>query len=221
MESSKEKRTVAILAQQIKARMEGEGTGHDWWHVYRVWRNALYIARREKSAGIFEVQLAALLHDVADWKFSNGDTEKGGRVAKSLLRKLKVNEKTIGKVCYIVDNISFKGGFGKVLDTKEGMIVQDADRIDALGAIGIARAFAYGGSKGRELYNPKIRPMAYKNFEHFRKAHAKSTTVNHFYEKLFLLRGQMNTKTGKEIAKEREEFMKKYLDTFYKEWKGL
>ncbi len=221
MEADRRQAIVRKLAIAVRERMEGESTGHDWWHVYRVWKGSLYLAKREKGADTFTVQLAALLHDISDWKFSNGDASKGARIARRLLKQLKVDGKTIGKVSYIVENVSFKGGFGKALDTEEGMIVQDADRLDALGAIGIARAFAYGGSQSREIYNPGIKPMRYRSFSHFRKSNAKSTTINHFYEKLLLLRKQMNTKTGKEVAKEREEFMNEYLNRFYKEWDGI
>lgn len=213
-------RKVIIVASTVRKRMAGESTGHDWWHVYRVWRNSLYIARGERGADLFIVQLAALLHDIADWKFSNGDTKRGAKVAREILKRAGVDEKSIRQVCHIVENVSYKGGFGIALDTREGRIVQDADRVDALGAIGIARAFAYGGSKGRELYNPYIKPRKYRNFEEFKKSSGRSTTINHFYEKLLLLRKRMNTRTGKELAMERERFMREYLERFYKEWKG-
>lgn len=213
-----ENQIVKRTADYVKERLSGEGTGHDWWHVYRVWKASLYIAKRERKCDLFTVQIAALLHDIADWKF-NKDPLLGSKIAKQLLRRYKVNKDTITNVCYIVDNISFKGGTSRTkMRTKEGMIVQDADRLDALGAIGIARTFAYGGFKGRDIYNPGIKPLKYRNFKEFKRLHSKSTTINHFYEKLLLLRDLMNTKTGRRIAKEREDFMKEYLDRFFKDW---
>ncbi len=211
---------IKSVAERVKEKMLGESTGHDWWHVYRVWKNAIYLAEHEKGIDVYVVQLAALLHDIADWKFSGGDTTAGAKMAREMLEDVGVERGSIEIVCDIVENVSFKGGFGTRLSTKEGMIVQDADRLDALGAIGIARAFAYGGSKGREIYNPGISPLQYRDFEDYKKSNSRSTTVNHFYEKLFLLTGQMGTEAGRRIAREREEFMKEYLDRFYEEWNG-
>lgn len=201
-----------------KDKLLGEGTGHDWWHVFRVWELAKVIGKKEK-ADLFIVELSALLHDIADWKFYHGDETIGPKVAREWLEKLKVEQKIIEKVCHIVEHVSFKGaGVESKMQTLEGKIVQDADRLDAIGAIGIARAFAYGGSKGRELYNPTIKPKQYKTFEEYKKS--DGPTINHFYEKLLLLKDRMNTTTGKRFAESRHKYLEGFLKRFYKEWGG-
>lgn len=183
----------------VKKISEKEGSGHDWWHVYRVWKNALLLAQKEKI-NLFVVQLAALLHDIADWKFHGGDQTKGPRLARKWLEKLKVDESVIHHVCEIISDMSFKGaGVKTKMKSIEGQIVQDADRLDAIGAIGIARTFAYGGYKRREIYNPKVRPQKHRSFEQYKKS--SGTTINHFYEKLLILKDLMNTKKAKKIAK--------------------
>lgn len=189
--------------------------GHDWSHIQRLRRTALYMARLE-HADVFRVELMALFHDIADWKFS--DTEfAGGKIARRWLTRAGIEQEIINDVCYVVDHISFKGGHNKYrLPTIEGKIVQDADRIDALGAIGVARAFAYGGFKQRTMHNPDIRPGQTKNFKQYRKD--PGTTINHFYEKILKLKSQMNTPTGKKLAHERDLFVRKYLKQFLKEW---
>jgi len=197
----------------------GEGSGHDWWHVYRVWKNAIHIGKQE-SVDIFVVELAALLHDVADWKFHDGNDEIGPQVAKEWLESLGVPEDTVSHVCQIIKDISFKGaGVVTAMKTTEGMVVQDADRLDALGAIGIARTFAYGGSKNREMYNPDINPEMHASFEQYKKS--QGTSINHFYEKLLLLKELMNTATAKQIAEKRHAVMEDYLAQFYREWEGI
>lgn len=202
----------------VKDKMSGEGSGHDWWHVHRVWRNAVHIGKKEK-ADMFIVELGALLHDIADFKFHNGDDMAGARVSRDWLEKQRVDKETIKRVCDIVRGVSFKGAKVKSeLKTKEGMVVQDADRLDALGAIGIARTFAYGGAKGREIYNPEIKVVKHESFEEYKNAN--STSINHFFEKLLLLKDLMNTKSGKQMAEERHKFLKQYLDRFFKEWDG-
>jgi len=204
--------------EYVRKNLEGEGTGHDWWHVYRVWKNAVHIGKKE-NADLFVVQLAALLHDIADWKFHKGDDSVAPRLAREWLEKINVKKDIISHVCDIIKNVSFKGaGVKSQIKTKEGMVVQDADRLDAMGAIGIARAFAYGGHKGREIHNPNIKPKKHETFEEYRSD--IGTTINHFYEKLFLLKDLMNTRTAKKIAEKRHEFMKQYLDRFLKEWEG-
>jgi uncharacterized protein len=176
------------------------------------------LAQSEK-ADMFVVELAALLHDIADWKFNKGRFDIGPKIAREWLKKLKVEEPTIAHICEIVKNISFKGaGVKNLINTKEGMIVQDADRLDALGAIGIARTFAYGGYVGREIYDPEIKPVKRRTFSAYKNA--KSSSVNHFYKKLLLLKDRMNTKSAKKIAAKRHQFVKAYLDRFYKEWDG-
>jgi len=202
----------------IKNKLSGEGSGHDWWHIYRVWNNALYIGKREK-ADMFVVQLAALLHDISDWKFNNGDDTVGPKLAREWLEKQKVEEEIISHVCEIIKDLSFKGaGVKSQMPTIEGMIVQDSDRLDAIGAIGIARTFAYGGHKNNEMYNPNIKPALHTSFEQYKNN--SSSTINHFYEKLLLLKDLMNTETAKKIAEKRHKYMEKFLDEFYKEWSG-
>jgi len=213
------KEIIKKTADFVKNKLSGEGTGHDWWHTYRVWRVAGEIMKKEKGADLFVVELAALLHDIADWKFYNGDDSVGPKVAAAWLKKVKVSEGIISQVASIIKNLSFKGaGVKSKINTKEGMIVQDADRLDALGAVGIARTFAYGGAKGREIYNPEIRPVKHKNFEQYKKS--QGTSLNHFYEKLFLLKNLMNTKAGKEIAMARHKFTAEYVKEFLEEWGG-
>ena len=204
------------ITEYLEKNFKNEATGHDYWHFVRVWKIAKYIAKKE-GGGRFVIELGALLHDIADWKFNGGTNEIGIEKAKALLQSFNVDEKTINQVCYIIDNISFKGAKVKSsMETKEGKIVQDADKLDALGAIGIARAFAYGGKLNREIYNPDIKPTMHASFEEYKNS--KGTTVNHFYEKLLLLKDLMNTKTGKQIAQKRNQFIKDYLKEFFKEW---
>jgi len=186
-------------------KLKGESSGHYWWHVYRVWKNAIQIAQSER-VNMPVVQLAALLHDIADWKMHGGDVMAGPRMAREFLEKTAADGQIIDHVCDIIEKISFKGAktASEVL-TKEGQVVQDADRLDAIGAIGIARAFAYGGYKNRELYNPEIKPTLHETFEQYKNN--SSPTINHFYEKLLLLKDLMNTDTAKKIALERHAFM--------------
>ncbi len=209
---------IERTVQYVRQLLEGEGSGHDWWHVYRVWRNAVFIAEKEK-ADLFVVELAALLHDIADWKFHDGDDSKGPRAASEWLLKLNVEEPIIQHVSGIIRDMSFKGaGVDSMMKSPEGKVVQDADRLDAIGAIGIARTFAYGGSTGREMYNPEIPPEKHESFEHYKNS--KGPTVNHFYEKLLLLKDRMNTGTAKRLAQERHEYMEKFLEQFFREWNG-
>lgn len=202
----------------VRARMEGEGTGHDWWHVDRVRRTALRLAAGE-GADPYVVELAALLHDVADHKFHGGDETAGPRAAREWLEGVGADAGTVEHVCAIVAELSFKGaGVATPMSTREGAVVQDADRLDAIGAIGIARTFAYGGSRGRPLHDPEARPEAHASFEAY-KASA-GPTVNHFYEKLLLLRERMNTAAARRVAGERHRFMEEFLERFFHEWEG-
>lgn len=207
-------------AQFVRSKLEGEGSGHDWWHILRVWNMAKRLASETTDpVSTLVIELAALLHDIADHKFHNGDLTIGPRVASEWLKSLEVNEKVIDHVSDIIKDLSFKGAeVATPMETMEGKIVQDADRLDAIGAIGIARAFAYGGYKSRELYNPSIEPILHSSFEDYRKD--KGHTINHFYEKLFLLKDRMNTDSAKKIAEERHQFMTKYVDRFLQEWDG-
>lgn len=213
---------IKKTVQYIKERMSGESSGHDWWHIYRVYKTAEYIGKKEK-ADLFVIRLAALLHDVADWKFTGGNDSIGPNLAKKWLKKLKVNNDAIDRVCEIIKEVSFKGVSTKSIPrTEEGMVVQDADRLDAIGAIGIARTFATGAKFNKVIYDPAISPRRYKSAEEYVISTTKKngTVINHFYEKLLLLKDLMNTKTAKRIAVRRHKFMKEYLVRFLKEWKG-
>jgi uncharacterized protein len=206
--------TIRFVKEQLK---NAEG-GHDWFHIERVYKNALLIAKEEKC-DLEVVKLAALLHDIADSKFHNGDESVGPKTAKTFLEAQNVKEETILHVIAIIENISFKGGnFDQQFHSKELAIVQDADRLDAIGAIGIARTFNYGGFKNRALYDPEIAPNLAMSKEEYKKSEAP--TINHFYEKLLLLKDKMNTETGKKIAKKRHDFMIHFLAQFYAEWDG-
>jgi uncharacterized protein len=200
------------FVRQTLANAEG---GHDWWHIHRVWINAKRIAQTEK-ANLLVVELAALLHDIADSKFHNGDEEIGPATAGKFLKSINMDDETIIHVRQIIRHISFKTGFDdKTFHSKELEIVQDADRLDAIGAIGIARTFSYGGFKGREIYNPEIPPNLNMSKEEYKNSAAPS--INHFYEKLLLLKDKMNTAIGKRMAKRRHQFMELYLEQFYSE----
>lgn len=202
----------------VKEKLQNAEGGHDWFHIERVYKNALLIANDE-VCDVQIVKLGALLHDIADSKFNNGDELVGPKVAREFLELQKVPEDVIDHVIKIIENISFKGGnFEKKFDSIELQIVQDADRLDAIGAIGIARTFNYGGFKNRQLYNPNIAPNLKMSKEEYKKNEAP--TLNHFYEKLLLLKDKMNTQTGKEIAQERHKFMELFLSQFYAEWDG-
>jgi uncharacterized protein len=209
---------ISKIAGEVKIKLEGEGSGHDWWHVYRVWKMAERIGK-EENANLVIVELAALLHDIADWKFFDGDDTVGPRVASEMLAKYQVPQEMIDVIAQIIQEGSFKGaGVKTVPVTLEGKIVQDADRLDAIGAIGIARTFAYGGHKNRAMYDPAIKPVLHTSKEQYFKN--QSPTINHFYEKLLLLKDLMNTSAAKEIAEKRHKFMEEYLDRFYQEWEG-
>jgi uncharacterized protein len=202
----------------VKRELENAEGGHDWFHIERVYRNAVLIAKDE-ACDTTVVQLGALLHDIADSKFHNGDETIGPKIARAFLEAENVDQETIVHVVNIIDNISYKGGnFEKQFCSVELDVVQDADRLDAIGAIGIARAFHYGGFKNRTLYDPKIAPNTRMTKEEYKNNDAP--TINHFYEKLFLLKDKMNTQTGKQIAAERHRYMEGFISQFYAEWEG-
>jgi len=206
--------TISFVKQTLK---NAEG-GHDWFHIERVLKNSQLIAKSEEVDS-FVVSLGALLHDIADSKFHNGDETIGPKVAANFLEKQQVDVVVIEHVVKIINNISFKGGKVKrTFSSKELDVVQDADRLDAIGAIGIARAINYGGFKNRAIYNPDIAPKLNMTKEEYKKSTAP--TINHFYEKLLLLKDKMNTETGRKLAIQRHEFMELYLEQFYKEWNG-
>lgn len=203
----------------VKETLANAEGGHDWFHIERLWKTARHIAEEEK-VDIHVVELAALLHDIADSKFHNGDESVGPRIARTYLESKNLPNEIVEHVVMIIENISFKGGNHVTnFSSKELLVVQDADRLDAIGAIGIARAFNYGGFKNRALYDPSIPPNLNMDKETYKKSSAP--TINHFYEKLLQLRDRMNTATGKKIAEERHRFMELYLEQFYKEWSGM
>jgi uncharacterized protein len=202
----------------VKQKLENAEGGHDWFHIERVYKNALLIAR-EENCNLTIVKLGALLHDIADSKFNDGDETIGPRIAQEFLERENVDSEVVQNVIDIIENISFKGGnFEKKFRSIELQIVQDADRLDAIGAIGIARTFNYGGFKNREIYNPEIVPNLQMTKEEYKNSDAP--TINHFYEKLLLLKDKMNTITGKKIAQERHIYMEQFLMQFYAEWNG-
>ncbi|MCF6170928.1 MAG: HD domain-containing protein [Bacteroidales bacterium] len=216
--TEKENKIVKSAMDFVRKSLDGAEGGHDWWHAYRVWKTSIRLAEEEKAEP-FTVQLAALLHDIADAKFYDGDEEIGPEMAQQFLEGLGVKKEVITKVVDIIKNISFKNSFEKsVFASKELDVVGDADRLDALGAIGIARTFNYGGHKGFALYDPDIPPQKFKSKEAYKSS--KAPTVNHFYEKLFLLKVKMKTVTGKKLAEQRHRFMETYLEQFLGEWEG-
>lgn len=200
----------------VKEKLKNAEGGHDWFHIERVYKNSLLIAK-EEDCDIMVVKLGALLHDIADSKFNDGDESVGPKTARTFLESENISEEIIVHVINIIENISFKGGnFKKKFNSKELEIVQDADRLDAIGAIGIARCFNYGGFKNRALYNPAISPNLSMSKEEYKNS--ESPTLNHFYEKLLLLKDKMNTTSGKKIAEARHQYMQNFLSQFYAEW---
>lgn len=201
----------------VKERLKDAEAGHDWFHIQRVLSLAKRIGEEEK-VDLFVTQLGALLHDIADSKFHHGDESIGPAIARDFLQKQQVSDQVNLHVVNIIKFISFKGGNEKQhFSSPELDVIQDADRLDAIGAIGIARAFNYGGYKNRLLYDPEIKPNLHLSKEEYKAA--TSPTINHFYEKLLLLKDRMNTEKGRQIAEERHQFMKQFLDQFYKEWR--
>lgn len=207
--------TIAFVKKTLK---NAEG-GHDWFHIQRVYKLALHIAEKEE-VDLFIVSLGALLHDIADSKFHQGNEEVGPRMAREFLARQEVSPEAISHVVKIIENISFKGGNEKQqFHSPELAVIQDADRLDAIGAIGIARTFNYGGFKNRPLYDPEIAPNLHMTKEEYKASTAP--TINHFYEKLLLLKDRMNTQTGRQLALERHQYMVEFLDRFYQEWQGI
>ena len=206
--------------EYVRCQLESQemDAGHDWWHIHRVVKNALFIGKKE-IADPFIVELAALLHEVGDFKFHSSKETAGPRITGKWLESLDMDENLISHVCEIVRAISFKG-VGALsqsqMRTLEGKVVQDADRLDAMGAVGIARTFVFGGFNRREIYNPFIKPQQHKNFQEYKES--TGPTINHFYEKLLMLKELMNTDTGKKMAEKRHAFMLRYLKQFFREW---
>jgi uncharacterized protein len=214
------KKVVQNTIHFVKKTLDGSEGGHDWFHINRVYKNALLIAKNEK-VDIFVVQLGALLHDIADAKFYDGDESIGPKKARDFLKSQQVEETVISHIENIILYISYKSSFDQnsCFSSPELNVIQDADRLDAIGAIGIARCFNYGGFKNRALYDPEIEPNLKMTKEEYKKSNAP--TINHFYEKLLLLKDKMNTKTGLIIAQRRHSFMNEFLQQFFDEWDGL
>lgn len=209
---------VTTLEADLKKAFAGEASGHDWHHIDRVRRLALHLAVLE-GADLLVVELAALLHDIADHKFHDHDLSMGPQKAFERVESLCGDQDLARRVATVVAEVSYKGaGVDTPVSTREAAVVQDADRLDAMGAIGIARAFAYGGSKNRLLYDPDQAPVLHDDFEKY--ARSKGTTVNHFYEKLLLLKDRMNTESARKMAEGRHRFMEEYLERFFAEWEG-
>lgn len=208
---------IDVTVDFVKRTLEDAEGGHDWWHIFRVWKVAKQIALQEEGVDVLVVELAALLHDIADPKFHDGNEELGPQVAVQFLAEKGLDSERVFHVEQIIRNMSFKSSLGELsFRSAEMDIVQDADRLDAIGAIGIARAFSFGGFKNRPLYDPAVPPNLSMSKEEYKKS--KSHTINHFYEKLLLLKDKMNTPTAKKIAASRHVFMEQYLAQFYAEW---
>jgi uncharacterized protein len=214
---------VAATAAFIEEKFTGEGSGHDWPHIWRVWQVARTLAQEvaAEQPGLDQevAELAALLHDIADWKFHGGDYEAGPRAARAWLASQQVPEATIERVQQIIREVSFKGlGVETPVSSPEAAVVQDADRLDAIGAIGVARAFAYGGHKGRPLHDPAVPPVTHADFEHYKQSTAP--TLNHFYEKLLHLKDRLHTPAARRLAAQRHQFMEDFVARFLAEWEG-
>ena len=210
--------TIQRTITYVKAELANAEGGHDLWHIHRVWNTAKNILTQEEGDAM-TVELAALLHDIADSKFHGGDESIGPRKAQEFLQSINIDQHTTEHIVNIIRHMSFKSShFEQGFNSKELMIVQDADRLDAIGAIGIARAFSYGGFKNRALFDPDIMPNTNMTKEEYKNSTAP--TINHFYEKLLLLKAKMNTEAGKALAQKRHDFMVEYLEQFYREWEG-
>lgn len=210
---------VEKAAEYVRSVLEGEGSGHDWWHIKRVYDLSNKIAMHYPEVNLEIVQLGALLHDIGDHKFYNGDHTMGPKLVTEWLDQNGADLAKIEHVVRIVKEISYKGaGVATPMSSLEGEIVQDADRLDAIGAIGIARTFAYGGNKNREMHNPEVQSEMHDDFESYKKT--TGPTINHFYEKLLLLKDRMNTEWGKKMAAHRHAYMETFLEEFYAEWDG-
>jgi uncharacterized protein len=207
---------ISRTEEYVREKLPVDATGHDWHHVFRVRRNALAIGKAE-GADLLIVELAALLHDIADYKFHGGDEKAGPEVARQWLAGLNVPADIVEHICQIISRLSFKGAaVTQEPLSLEGQVVQDADRLDALGAIGIARAFAYGGFKGQPLYDPEVPPEMHTSFAAYKKS--GGTSLNHFYEKLLLLKDRFNTAAGRRLAEERHAFLEEFVRRFLEEW---
>jgi len=209
---------IERIGEMVKNAFEGEGTGHDWFHIDRVRKVALKLAESE-GANMEVVELAALLHDIADHKFHDNDLSAGPAKARELILEYGGSPELADRVGTIISETSYKGaGVETPVSSIESAVVQDADRLDAIGAIGVARTFAYGGSTNQPIYDPELQPVLHNDFEAYAKT--RTSTINHFYEKLLLLKERINTESGKRMADERHDFMQSFLDQFHAEWEG-
>ena len=210
---------INLTVQFVKQKLADAEGGHDWFHIERVWKNAKLISNSENGNQLV-IELASLLHDIADYKFNDGNEHIGPRIAENFLESINVERVIIKEVVFIVKNISFKGGYNEnIKKTIELEIVQDADRLDAIGAIGVARTFSFGGFKGNLMHDPNQKPNINKSEEEYKKSNG--TTINHFHEKLLLLKNLMNTKTGKKLAQNRHNYMIGFLQQFHSEWNSV
>lgn len=210
------KEIVKQISDKIQSQFENDASGHDWFHIQRVVGLSKLIQKTE-GGDLEVIELAALLHDISDHKFNGGKLDEGGKVAREILSEFNYPKDKTDQVCYIIDNVSYKGADTSFeMNSLEGQIVQDADRIDAIGAIGIGRTFAYGGHSGQAMYDPRIKPKLHKSFKDY--SESKTTTINHFHEKLLLLKDRLNTPTGKSLGLERHQLMEDFLQSFYNEW---
>lgn len=217
--NEKEQSIIESLINKVKNKFMGEGSGHDWYHIERVYNMSKKLAILEGVEDSFVLEAAALLHDIADHKFHNGDETMGPKVALDILKEFDLAEDRKQHIIQIIKEISFKGaGVPTPMSSKEGQLVQDADRLDAIGAIGIARTFAYGGHKNHPIYDPFIKPTCHTSFDAYKKSTAP--TINHFYEKLLLLKDLMNSDSAKKIAEKRHSIMENFLQDFYAEWES-
>ena len=210
---------INLTVQFVKQKLADAEGGHDWFHIERVWRNAKLISNSENGNQLV-IELASLLHDIADYKFNDGNEHIGPRIAENFLESINVERVIIKEVVFIVKNISFKGGYNEnIKKTIELEIVQDADRLDAIGAIGVARTFSFGGFKGNLMHDPNQKPNINQSEKEYKKSNG--TTINHFHEKLLLLKNLMNTKTGKKLAQNRHNYMIGFLQQFHSEWNSV
>ena len=206
--------------EYLKENFSGESTGHDWYHIERVWKLSKSIAEKEGEMDLFVVEMGSLLHDIADHKFHNGDETIGPKRAAEYLSQFNISKEQSEKIIKIVEEVSFKGkNVVTNMSSMEGKVVQDADRLDAMGAIGVARTFAFGGSKDRPIYDPIIKPVCHTSFAAYKTSTAP--TINHFYEKLLLLKDRLNTETAKIEGERRHAFMESFLTNFYQDWNAV
>lgn len=218
MKTATEQEILSRARHYVREEMSKDASGHDWWHIHRVATMAKRLAT-ECGANAFVTELAALLHDVGDYKLRGPSNEPESAIARRWMQSNDVDANVIDQICTIIDGMSYKGaGVKSTMATVEGKCVQDADRLDAIGAIGVARTFAYAGNKGQAMHDPELQPVMHQTMEQYRSA--KTSSINHFYEKLLLLKDRMNTEPAKRIAEQRHKYMEEFLNQFHAEWNG-